>query len=130
VAGPLPARFAALSKQALRYEVAAYRLDRLLGLGMVAPSVAREINGKPGLLSADSASWISERQRIEKGVAHSNPCEAGGDYDLGRGFDALIGKYARSADDLGYDQVRDEVRLRGQGDAFALGAVPRATMLQ
>ena len=93
-------------------------------------SVAREIDGKPGLLSADSANWISERQRIEKGVAHSNPCEVGSDYDLVRAFDALIGKHARSADDLGYDQVRDEVRLRGHADAFATSAVPRATMLQ
>ena len=63
-------------------------------------------------------------------MAHSNPCEAGSDYDLVRVFDALIGKQTRTADDLGYDQVRDEVRLRGQADAFATGAVPRATMLQ
>ena len=130
VDGPIAARFVPLSKQALQHEVAAYRLDRLLGLGMVAPSVAREIDGKPGLLSADSANWISERQRIEKGVAHSNPCEVGSDYDLVRAFDALIGKHARSADDLGYDQVRDEVRLRGHADAFATSAVPPATMLQ
>ena len=127
--GPITARFVPLSKDALRHEVAAYRLDRLLGLGLVAPSVAREIDGKPGLLSA-TPGWTSERQRIEKGVAHSNPCEVGNDYMLVLAFDSLIGNHARTADNLGYDQVRDEVRLRDHGDAFDTGKVPRAIMLQ
>ncbi len=127
--GPITARFVPLSKDALRHEVAAYRLDRLLGLGMVEPSVAREIDGKRGLLSV-APGWTSERQRIEKGVAHSNPCEVGNDYMLVLAFDSLIGNHARTADNLGYDQIRDEVRLRDHGDAFDMGKVPRATMLR
>ena len=33
-----------------QYEIAAYRLDKLLGLNMVPPAVEREFNGKPGAL--------------------------------------------------------------------------------
>ena len=49
---------------------------------------------------------------------------------LGSCLRRLIGNHPRTADNLGYDQVRDEVRLRDQADAFATGNVPRATMLQ
>ncbi len=116
--GPVMARFVHLSKDRLRRELAAYRLDHLLGLGIVPPAAAREIDGKMGLLTATGSGWRSERQRRDDGIFRLNPCEAGNDYLLMLAFDALIGNNARSIDNLGYDRATHELRLRDQGGAF------------
>lgn len=116
--GPARARFAPLPKDRLRREIAAYRLDRLLGLGIVAPVVARDVGGKRGLLTEPNDVWYSERQRLEKGIPHPNDCEVGSDYLLMTAFDALIGNTARTVDNLGYDRSSGELRLRDQGGAF------------
>jgi hypothetical protein len=47
----------------VRRELAAYRLDRLLGLGLVPATVAREHAGQAGLLQARPANWASEQDR-------------------------------------------------------------------
>jgi hypothetical protein len=51
-----------------QYEIAAYRLDKLLGLNMVPPAVEREFNGKPGAL----VYWVTSRysliQVVDEGV--------------------------------------------------------------
>ena len=51
-----------------QYEIAAYRLDKLLGLNMVPPAVEREFNGKPGAL----VYWVTSRynllQVVDEGI--------------------------------------------------------------
>jgi hypothetical protein len=123
--GPVLARFVPLSKDRLRHEVAAYRLDRLLGLGIVSPAVEREVGGKRGLVTVTNDGWYSERQRLASGTPHANECEAGSDYLLMSAFDALIGNEARTADNLGYDRSSAELRLRDQGGAFGQSALRR-----
>lgn len=56
--------FEAASRETTRLEVAAYRLDRLLGLGLVPATVAREHEGQRGILQGRPASWVSERDRL------------------------------------------------------------------
>jgi hypothetical protein len=51
-----------------RYEVAAYRLDKLLGLNMVPPCVEREFEGKPGALSLWADNKYSLLDLQEQGV--------------------------------------------------------------
>ena len=121
--GPLAARFVPLSKQQLQHEVAAYRLDRLLRLGIVSPAVAREIDGKRGLLRAADSGWTSERARRDSGKPRVNECESGNDYLLMQAFDALIGNDARTTDNLGYERGTGELRLRGFTDAFRRGGL-------
>lgn len=52
-----------------RYEIAAYRLDKLLGLNMIPPTVEREFQGKKGALSFWAATEYSllkiDEQKIE-----------------------------------------------------------------
>ena len=123
--GPLAARFVPLSNQALRNELAAYRLDRLLRLGIVAPAVARAIDGKRGLVTPAGKRWSSERARHDSAAARANTCESGSDYLLMQAFDALIGNDARSADNLGYEEGIGELRLRDFGGAFRRGGLRR-----
>lgn len=55
------------------YEVAAYRLDRLLGLGMVPPTILREIEGERGSLQvwiAGSKMWT---HAAEEGFQPADP---------------------------------------------------------
>lgn len=54
-----------------RYNVAAYRLDRLLELGMIPPSVERSYNGKPG-----SFTWWVDDVLMDEGARLKQKIEA------------------------------------------------------
>jgi Calcineurin-like phosphoesterase len=49
--------------ETVKRELAAYRLDRALGLGLVPATVAREHAGQAGLLQGRPANWASEQDR-------------------------------------------------------------------
>ncbi len=51
-----------------RYELAAYALDKLLGTGLVPPTVARTIEGTPGSLQAFCEGIITEAVRKRQGI--------------------------------------------------------------
>ena len=51
-----------------QYEIAAYRLDKLIGLNMVPPAVEREFNGKPGALIYWVTSEHSLLEIMEEGI--------------------------------------------------------------
>jgi hypothetical protein len=70
--------FEAASGDSVQHELAAYHLDRLLGLGLVPATVAREFDGKGGVLQGRPATWVSEqdRQNASKGTAAGLVCQA------------------------------------------------------
>ena len=72
------------------YDVAAYRLDRLLDLQMVPVAVLREINGREGVLQYWVENSINERDRLEEGVAFEGYCKQKEQYRLRYIFDILI----------------------------------------
>jgi hypothetical protein len=51
-----------------QYEIAAYQLDKLIGLNMVPPAVEREFNGKPGALVYWVTSEYSLLKIMEEGI--------------------------------------------------------------
>jgi hypothetical protein len=51
-----------------KYEIAAYRIDKLIGLNMVPPVVEREFRGKKGCLSLWADDQISLLDVMEKGI--------------------------------------------------------------
>ena len=51
-----------------KYEIAAYRLDKLIGLGMVPPAVEKEFRGKAGALSLWADSKYNLLEIVEQGV--------------------------------------------------------------
>jgi hypothetical protein len=56
-----------------KHEVAAYELDKLLGLGMFPPTVARRIDGRRGALGLWIEGGMSEQERQEKKIKPTSP---------------------------------------------------------
>jgi hypothetical protein len=72
------------------FEVAAYRLDRLLGLDMVPVTVPRTVNGRKGVLQFWIDGAINLRQMIEQKLQPEGWCDANAQYNLMNVFDVLI----------------------------------------
>ena len=77
-------------------ELAAYKIDRMLGLGMVPVTVRREIAGKQGILQFVPAATLSERERAADGKGDKVPCSLGKQWGAMYVFDALIRNAART----------------------------------
>jgi hypothetical protein len=56
--------FEAAASEIVKRELAAFRLDRLLGLGLVPATVARNHAGQDGVLQGRPANWASEQDRL------------------------------------------------------------------
>jgi Icc-related predicted phosphoesterase len=102
-----------------QHEVAAYRLDRKLGLGMVPATVLREIDGQQGSLQA----WVEGA--VDQEAAESYNLElfdtetVTKQLDQGAVFDALIGNFERGPDDFLRPMNRDGILLIDHSKAFS-----------
>jgi len=91
-----------------RFEIAAYRLDRLLGLNMIPPVIEREFRGKPGALSY----WVESKYNLlkieESGGTIRIPNEALGRTNdmkyVTRFWDSLIGNDDRTQQNILYTE--------------------------
>lgn len=72
------------------YELAAYRLDRLLGLDMVPVTVPRSINGRRGILQFWIDDSITLQQMLQQKLRPGGWCEIEPQYNLMNVFDILI----------------------------------------
>jgi hypothetical protein len=87
-----------------QYEIAAYELDKLLGLNMIPPTVEREFKGKKGSLQY----WVNFKIRLlemqEQGIRI--PEDKVDNWSkqkyLARAFDCLIANEDRNQQDVGY----------------------------
>lgn len=84
-------------------ELAAYRLDRLLGLGLVPVTVTREFNGKHGALQ-----WHPEQiagsAEVGNGSARISPwCAVQPQFELVRVWDALLANEGRTMASLNWE---------------------------
>ncbi len=72
------------------YDVAAYKLDRMLGWEMVPTAVITELEGDEGALSDWVENAINERDRLEKEIPFDGVCRQQEQYRLRFIFDILI----------------------------------------
>jgi calcineurin-like phosphoesterase family protein len=85
---------------AAQRELAAYALDRLLGLGLVPLTVAHRVGDRDGALQLVYPDAVSEAARIERRVELAAWCALEPQVELMRAFDALIANPGRTRDNL------------------------------
>ena len=99
-------------------ELAAYRLDRLLGLGMVPVTVRRTVDDRPGTLQLVPVDAVSDADLvgIKSGIAA--PCSFDKQAVAMQVFDALIDNPTRSPATMFYDPEDLQLILVDHGAAF------------
>ncbi len=100
-------------------DVAAYRLDRMLGLAAVPVAVVREVDGVDGSLQFLPARWVDEQQRAEAGQGGSAPCPLDVQWVGMYTFDALIYNEGRTRERTLYSTDAWQLILIGHENAFS-----------
>ena len=108
-------------KRDINNQLAAYQLDRLLNLGLVAPVVAREYEGKRGTLTAIWTQTIDEAERTALGQGPSNWCGRGNIFSLMYVLDALIQNQSRQPTTMLYNRGTWQFMSTGHAKAFGRG---------
>ena len=99
-------------------ELAAYRLDRLLGLYMVPVTVRREHNGQHGVLQFVPADMLSERERAASGKGRHTSCSLSKQWGAMYVFDALIHNGARTPLSMLYSPDHWQLMLVNHENSF------------
>lgn len=87
-----------------QYEIAAYEMDKLLGLNMIPPTVEKEFKGKKGSLQFWVTSEMSDLERMDKGIRipKNHLISWNRQKYLTRAFDCLIGNEDRTQQNIRY----------------------------
>jgi hypothetical protein len=112
--------FTSTTRDAVRRELAAHRIDRLLRLGLVPATVEREVQGQRGALQArpDRAVTLAEVQQQKLRI--DGWCALEPQYELMYAFDALVGNEGRTAERVLFDAA-GMLLLTGHDRAFGSG---------
>ncbi len=114
----IPAVFVEVPGDAVGKELAAYRLDRALRLGLVPATVEREVEGRHGILQARPARWVAQADVEAKSLRADGWCALPPQFELMYAFDALIGNEGRTPDRVLYDASQWTLLLTGHDRAF------------
>jgi hypothetical protein len=108
-------------------ELAAYKLDQLLGFDLVPPTIERNLYGEDGALQLSYPDGISESQRVQRGLGFNGWCSMNDQFDLFRVWDTLIANSGRTTDNLVYRQKLWRLQLIEHSQAFTTNKrLPRA----
>jgi hypothetical protein len=111
--------FTPAARPDFRPEVAAYRLDRLIGLEMVPVTVARSLDGKPGSLQFAPPATITEMQRRTGGLGGSAWCPLHDQFEAMYVFDSLIFNEGRAPQQMSYEANSLQLLLLGNDRVFS-----------
>lgn len=100
-------------------ELAAYRIDRLLGLDMVPVTVAREVDGDAGTLQVRLEDGTDEASRRKTGAGYGAYCPLPEQWQAMYVFDALIYNERREPQSMLYTAGEWRLMLTGHDHAFA-----------
>lgn len=101
-----------------QYELAAYELDRLLGVGLVPVTVERAINGKPGIVQLWIDNLISSLTMGEQEIPYDGMCQLGDQMNLMDTFDYLIANRDRNQSNILFSQSDLQIWLIDHSRAF------------
>jgi len=117
-----PAVFQVRAKDAARKEVAAYRLDRELKLGLVPVTVEREVQGQHGILQGRPSKWVTQADVQQQSLRGGGWCRTEPQFQLVYAFDTLIGNEGRAAESLLFDSDSWFVYVTAHEHAFGTTA--------
>lgn len=86
------------------YEVAAYRVDRIIGLQMVPVAVQRKVDGQHGVLQYWVEDAVNETDRVQKKLGYGSDCGFHAQHALVNVFDMLINNVDRNTGNILYDR--------------------------
>ena len=101
-----------------RNEIAAYRLDRMLGLDLVPVTVPRTHKAKKGWLRFWVEGAVSEQQRQSQSLRVSPNCPLKEQYNLMNTFDTLIFNEGRTLESILYERNSWDLVLANHDRAF------------
>jgi len=114
----IPAVFQVRAGDAAHREVAAYRLDRQLKLGLVPVTVEREVQGQRGVLQGRPLKWVTQSEVKHQSLHIGGWCGAEPQYQLVYAFDALIANEGRRSESLLFDADDGFVYVTSHERAF------------
>jgi hypothetical protein len=100
-------------------ELAAYRLDRMLGLDMIPVTVRREIAGHQGTLQFVPAESLNERERVADEKGGGAPCSLKRQRSAMYVYDALINNTVRSPLSMLYSPDNWQLMLVNHENSFS-----------
>ncbi|WNC73097.1 metallophosphoesterase [Thalassotalea psychrophila] len=106
------------------YEIAAFRIDRMLDLNLVPVAVRRKIDGKYGLLQYWVNDLISEKEREEQGIVFDSYCPRLEQYITRYIFDVLIYNDDRNQTNLNFSRKDFMLYLIDHSIAFGISQHP------
>ena len=113
-----PAVFQLRATDAAQKEVASYRLDRQLGLGLVPVTVEREVQSQRGVLQGRPLKWVTQADVQQQSLRGGGWCSAEPQFQLVYAFDTLIGNEGRTAESLLFDSGNWFVYVTSHERAF------------
>jgi hypothetical protein len=99
-------------------EIAAYRLDRLLGLGLVPVTIAREIKGRPGALQWHPDQLVGAEEAAKGSTRLSPWCETQSQSELLRAWDALLFNQGRTMASVNWEATSTSLLSSDHRRAF------------
>jgi ribosomal protein L29 len=117
----IPAVFQQRTPAEARRELAAHRLDRHLGLGIVPATAEREVQGQRGVVQARPKKWVTQGDVQRKALRGGGWCALEPQYQLVYAFDGLVGNDGRTLDTLLFDADHWYVYATHHARAFGNG---------
>lgn len=108
-------------KQQDKQEIAAYKLDQLLGFDLVPFTLERNVMNTNGALQLSYSDKISEAQRLEKNISINGWCSLNRQIQLVYAWDLLTANSGRNSDNLYYQKASGLVYLTEHTQAFGKG---------
>ncbi len=105
------------------YDVAAYKLDRMLGWEMVPVAVVSEVEGEAGALSDWVENAINERDRLEQELPFDSYCKQWEQYRLRFVFDILIHNDDRNLTNILW--TKDDYMMKFIDHSLAFRTTPK-----
>ncbi len=113
------ARFSRRQGREFYPAVAAYRVDRMLGVGLTPVTVTRDVNGRAGSLQFVPESTIDEASRNAQRLGGNAACPLPVQWSTMALFDYLVNAKQRTAMDLVYDKATWQLILLGNVMTFS-----------